>query len=140
MWGQGPSATLWPVSHMKQVLSIFNNVTEVNVCVGQVPLNTHTVDFFFAYVSIQQIPPPLIGITNQWRIQGRGQGGLAPPLPHRTHTKILYDFLCSAAVDPACIGCSDMRKCYKKITPAWSRSGYAIVHRYHCEYNWCNTQ
>ena len=49
----------------------------------------------------------------QWRIQGRGQGGLGPPPPpppHRTHKNSLG--LCSVA--PACIGCSDMRKSYKK--------------------------
>ena len=59
-----------------------------------------------------------------------GARGASPPPPHTQDTHTNYLGLCS--VDPACIGCSDMRKSYKK-DYTWSRSGYAIVH--HCEYN-----
>ena len=66
---------------------------------------------------------------------GEGPGGPRPPPPPTTHTHTQKkNSLGLCSVDPACIGCSDMRKkATKKITPAWSRSGYAIVH--HCEYN-----
>ena len=46
---------------------------------------------------------------------GEGPGGPRPPPPPHTHTHRTHkNSLGLCSVDPACIGCSDMRKSYKK--------------------------
>ena len=52
---------------------------------------------------------------------GRGGGGGGAQDTHKNYLE-----LCS--VDPACIGCSDMRKSYKKITPGLEVDMLWLVH------------